>query len=63
MIKIVTSKANGYVEFELTDNAELEQLPKRNVLNGSIAMVRNASGVKRQYTFVQMSEDVDGEWK
>ena len=63
MIKIKTSKANGYVEFELTDNAELQQLPKRNVLNGSTAMVRNASGIKRQYTFVQVSEDVDGEWK
>lgn len=63
MIKIKTSKANGYVEYEITDNAELQQLPKRNVLNGSIAMVRNASGVKRQYTFIQMSEDVDGEWK
>ena len=63
MIKIKTSKANGYVEYELTDNAELQQLPKRNVLNGSTAMVRNASGIKRQYTFVLVTEDVDGEWK
>ena len=63
MIKIKTSKANGYVEYEITDDAELQQLPKRNVLNGSIAVVRNASSVKRQYTFVQNNEDVDGEWK
>lgn len=62
MIKIKTSKANGYVEYELTNNTELEQLPKRGILNGSIAIVRNDSGVKRQYTFIQMQEDVDGKW-
>ena len=60
MIKIKTSKANGYVEYEITEDAELQELPKRGILNGSIAMRRN--GTKRQYTFVQHSEDEDGEW-
>ena len=62
MIKIKTSKPNGYVEYELTDYAELEQLPKRGILNGSTAMVRDSGGIRRQYTFIQMQEDTDGEW-
>ena len=61
MIKIKTSKANGYVEYEITDDTELQELPKRGILNGSIAMRRKGKYVTK-YTFVQVSENEDGEW-
>ena len=63
MIKIKKQDKFGYMEFEITTEEELELLPKKHLLNGSMAYFRNMAGVNMKFMFVSNSWDEEGKWK
>ena len=61
MIKMLKCSPTGVVEYCITKENDVDNLPKRNLTIGSTAQLINNDGL-RVFMFTQESKDVDGQW-